>query len=64
MVVEVEEAFLHRAAAILRSRPWQPDGRPGLAGMAASARILTEHSGAPDALEACIADGYENDLDW
>ena len=39
VVVEVEEAFLHYAAAMLRSRLWQPDAWPDLAGLASAAQI-------------------------
>ena len=67
VVVEVEEAFLHCAAAMLRSRLWQPDAWPSLAGLASAAQIWKDHAAAPDhldELEAELADGYANDLEW
>jgi len=67
VVVEVEEAFLHCAAAMLRSHLWQPDSWPSLAGVASAAQIWKDHAAAPDQLdelEAELADGYANDLDW
>jgi PPOX class probable FMN-dependent enzyme len=67
VVVEVEEAFLHCAAATIRSRLWQPDAWPDLGGLARPAKIWKDHSAAQDPLEeieAQIADGYTNDIDW
>ena len=67
VVVEVEEAFLHCAAAILRSQLWQPAGWPDLRGLASAGQILKDHAAVPDRaeqLDAGLADGYANDLDW
>ena len=67
VVIEVEEAFLHCAAAMLRSQLWHPGTWPDLAGLASPAQIWKDHAAAPDhlaALEAELADGYANDLDW
>ena len=67
VVIEVEEAFLHCAAAMLRSQLWQPGAWPDLAGLASAAQIWKDHAAAPGhlaELEAELADGYANDLDW
>ncbi len=67
VVLEVEEAFLHCAAAMLRSRLWQPDTWPALDGLASPAQIWKDHAALADSLasiEADLADGYANDLDW
>lgn len=67
VVVEVEEAFLHCAAAMLRSRLWHPEDWPELAGLASPAQIWKDHMAAPeplDVLAAELADGYANDMDW
>jgi PPOX class probable FMN-dependent enzyme len=67
VVVEVEEAFLHCAAAMLRSGLWNPETWPDLEGLASPARIWKDHAAAAqplDELEAELADGYRNDRDW
>jgi PPOX class probable FMN-dependent enzyme len=67
VVVEVEEAFLHCAAAILRSHLWQPDAWPDLVGLPKAAQIWKDHAAAPDPVEeinAYVVDSYANDLDW
>ena len=67
VVIEVEEAFLHCAAAMLRSHLWQPDAWPDLAALPSAARMWKDHAAAPaalDELEDWLADGYANDLDW
>ncbi len=67
VVVEVEEAFLHCAAAMLRSSLWQPETWGDLDGVASPARIWKDHAAAPqpvEELEVELADGYANDRDW
>jgi PPOX class probable FMN-dependent enzyme len=67
VVVEVEEAFLHCAAAMLRSSLWKPETWPDLDGLASPARIWKDHAAAPqpvEELEIELADGYANDRDW
>ncbi len=67
VVVEVEEAFLHCAAAMLRSQLWKPESWPDLGGLASPARIWKDHSAAPipvEELAAELAEGYANDRDW
>jgi PPOX class probable FMN-dependent enzyme len=67
VVVEVEEAFLHCAAAMIRSSLWKPDAWPDIEGLPSAARIWKDHASAPEdveELEAWLADGYINDIDW
>jgi PPOX class probable FMN-dependent enzyme len=67
VVVEVEEAFLHCAAATIRSHLWKPDSWPDLDGLARPAKIWKDHAAAQDPVEEIeeyLADGYTTDLDW
>jgi hypothetical protein len=67
VVVEVEEAFLHCAAATLRSQLWQPDAWPDLHGLARPAKIWKDHGSAQDPVEAIeeqLAEGYTTGRDW
>ena len=67
VVVDVEAAHLHCAAALLRARLWQPETWPDLAGVPRSAQIWKDHAAAPDPLDelaAGIAEYYATDLDW
>lgn len=67
VVVEVEEAFLHCAAATLRSQLWQPDAWPDLDGLARPAKIWKDHGSAQDPVEAIeeqLAEGYTTGRDW
>jgi PPOX class probable FMN-dependent enzyme len=67
VVIEVQEAFLHCAAAMLRSSLWKPETWPSLDGLPSPARIWKDHSAAPvpvEQLEAELIDGYANDRDW
>ena len=66
-MVEVEEAFLHCAAATLRSQLWQPDAWPDLEGLAPPAKIWKYHGSAQDPVEAIeeqLAEGYTTGRDW
>jgi len=66
-VVEVEEAFLHCAAATLRSQLWQPDAWPDLDGLARPAKIWKDHGSAQtpvEAIEEQLAEGYTTGRDW
>jgi len=67
VVIEVQEAFLHCAAAMLRSSLWKPETWPSLDGLPSPARIWKDHAAAPvpvEQLEAELIDGYANDRDW
>jgi PPOX class probable FMN-dependent enzyme len=67
VVVEVEAAHLHCAAALHRSRLWQPDTWPDVTGLPTSARIWRDHAALDDPLddlEAGIAEYYATGLDW
>ncbi len=67
VVIDVEQAHLHCAAALLRARIWQPDTWPDLTGVARSAQIWKDHTALADPideLEAGIQEYYATDLDW
>lgn len=44
LVVTVEEAFLHCAKCVMRSKLWQPDHWPDQTGLASLARALVDHA--------------------
>lgn len=62
--VEVEEAFIHCAKALRRSRLWEPGEWPDLDGLPSSACMLRDHYDLPEldlaAVEERLRDSYEN----
>jgi uncharacterized protein len=67
VVVDVETAHLHCAAALLRARLWQPETWPDPDGVARSAQIWKDHAALPDPVDELadeIASYYATDLDW
>jgi PPOX class probable FMN-dependent enzyme len=63
VVVEVEQAFLHCAKALMRSRLWQPDTWPDETPSAA--RIFRDHTGRTEpveAVQAALDESYSNRL--
>lgn len=62
--VEVEEAFIHCAKALIRSGLWQPEGWPKAVPSASA--MLRDHMDIPDvtveAVEARLAESYEKTL--
>jgi len=67
VVVDVEAAHLHCAAALLRARLWKPDTWPDLTGVARSAQIWKDHAALPDPVDELaddIAEYYATELDW
>lgn len=68
VVVEVEEAFLHCAKALIRSDLWEPESWPSLDGMARPAQIWKDHAALTttpvEELQSYLDDEYANDLYW
>jgi uncharacterized protein len=66
--VHVEEAFLHCAKALIRSKLWKPEGWPGLDGLARPAQIWKDHAALTatpvEEIEEMLDDTYANDLYW
>jgi PPOX class probable FMN-dependent enzyme len=64
--VEVEEAFLHCAKALIRSTLWSPDTWPALDGMARPAQVWRDHIALPDvtldAIDELVEHAYEHEL--
>jgi PPOX class probable FMN-dependent enzyme len=62
LVVTVEQAYLHCAKCILRSRLWDPGSWQPEAELPSAAAILNDHIGLGDvaASAAYLADGYKN----
>jgi PPOX class probable FMN-dependent enzyme len=68
VVVEVEEAFLHCAKALIRSDLWEPESWSSLDGMARPAQIWKDHAAlattSVEELQEHLDDVYVNDLYW
>lgn len=64
LVVGVEQAYMHCAKAILRSKLWAPEEWASADGLPSGAEIMRDHSGMGDreSWEAAIADSYANRL--
>ena len=60
IAVHVEEAFMHCAKCMIRSKLWQPDAWPSLEGMASFAQAMKDAAAMPFPVEA-IAGLIEND---
>lgn len=62
LVVAVEQAYLHCAKCILRSRLWDFETWPAEAELPSAAAILNDHIGLGDvaASQAALADSYTN----
>lgn len=60
IAVTVEEAFMHCAKSVIRSKLWQPDAWPSLEGMASFAQAMKDAAAMPFPVEA-IAGLIEND---
>jgi len=68
ILVHVEEAFLHCAKALKRSKLWDPDSRQDRAQMPTIARIILEQTSTPVAepeaakIDAAVEEAYRNSL--
>jgi predicted pyridoxine 5'-phosphate oxidase superfamily flavin-nucleotide-binding protein len=64
IVVEVQEAYLHCAKALIRSDLWDPASRPDADELPSAARIFSDHGGVGDvaAVRQAIADSYATNL--
>jgi PPOX class probable FMN-dependent enzyme len=64
VVVTVEQAYMHCAKAILRSRLWSPHEWPSAEELPSGAEIMADHSGLGDreSWTTAIADSYANRL--
>jgi predicted pyridoxine 5'-phosphate oxidase superfamily flavin-nucleotide-binding protein len=64
IVVEVQEAYLHCAKALIRSDLWDPASWPDADELPSAARIFSDHGGVGDvaAVQQAIADSYATDL--
>lgn len=64
--IEVTEAYLHCAKALIRSSLWDPSTWPSLEGLARPARIWRDHMALPDVsvedVEALIEQEYVHEL--
>ena len=64
--VEVEEAFLHCAKALIRSQLWDAQNRPSLEGMARPAQVWKDHIALEsiplEAIEELVETGYRDEL--
>ncbi|HET6949802.1 MAG TPA: pyridoxamine 5'-phosphate oxidase family protein [Acidimicrobiales bacterium] len=64
--VTVDEAYIHCAKALRRSRLWDPDGRPDLSDMPSVACMLRDHYGMPEldtaAVERRLEESYARTL--
>ncbi len=64
--VEVDEAFLHCAKALIRSTMWNPETWPSLDGLARPAQIWKDHIALPDvtleAVDELVEHGYTHEL--
>ena len=61
LVVTVEEAFLHCAKCILRSRLWQAEDRPDPEGVPSLARAMVDHGRLEVSVEE-MQEGIERDV--
>ena len=65
IVASVEQVFFHCAKCVIRSRLWQPEAWPDLAGLPSLAEALISHGQLTDSLadvQAAIDDGYATEL--
>lgn len=65
LVVSVEEAFVHCAKCILRSRLWDRIAWPAVAGLPSHARCLVDHAKLAESVEeiqASVEQGYKTKL--
>jgi PPOX class probable FMN-dependent enzyme len=65
LVVSVEEAFVHCAKCVLRSRLWEPDSWPNPAGLPSHARCLLDQARVAQSLEevqASVEESYRTGL--
>src|SRR3954462_5045356 len=65
LVVSVEEAFVHCAKCVLRSRLWQPESWPHPAALPSHARCLLDQAKVADTLEevqASVEESYRTRL--
>ncbi len=66
IAVEVQEAFLHCAKALKRSRLWQEESWPDEAALVSRAQIFLDHAPRPgvtvEELEASLAQSYVKNL--
>jgi PPOX class probable FMN-dependent enzyme len=62
LVVTVEQAYLHCAKCMMRSRLWDPEAWAGEGDLPSAAEILNDHIGIGDvaASAAALADSYTN----
>jgi len=63
LAVTVEEAFMHCAKSIARSKLWQPDGRPDRSDVPTLAEAMVAHARLAEsrqAMQAVIDDDFEN----
>lgn len=67
LVVEVREAYVHCAKALIRSQLWRPETWPDAADLPSAARILRDHRGDGVTVEqeqAALDEGYVKRLHW
>ena len=66
--IQVEEAYLHCAKALIRSRLWRPETWGSLDGLARPAQIWKDHAelaAVPvEEIQDMLDDAYANDLYW
>ncbi len=65
IVVHVEEAFMHCAKCLIRSRLWEREEWPDLEGLAPLARVLVDHASLSctvEEMQDVIDDSYANKL--
>jgi PPOX class probable FMN-dependent enzyme len=64
VMVEVQEAYLHCAKALIRSSLWEPQSWPEADALPSAARIFSDHGRVGDvaAVEAAIAHSYATEL--
>jgi uncharacterized protein len=60
LIVTVEQAYLHCAKSIIRSKLWRPDSWPGAGELPSAAEILNDHIGMGDlaASAAALEESY------
>ncbi len=64
LVVKVEEAFMHCAKALMRSKLWDPERRIDRTSFPSLGRILADQTGvqSPEAAEAAVEEAYRTRL--
>jgi uncharacterized protein len=64
LVVTAQQAYLHCAKCIIRSKLWQPDSWPDPDSLPSAAEILNDHIGIGDvdASAAALAESYSNHI--